>query len=56
MVTSGAGYAAQTFQGTEIQKRSYPNSFGGQFQNKGYELIAELEATGACTARSQSSP
>src|ERR1700751_66435 len=23
-------------------KRSYPNSYGGQWQNKGYELIAEL--------------
>ncbi|MGC2110210.1 MAG: TldD/PmbA family protein [Candidatus Korobacteraceae bacterium] len=42
VTTSGAGYAAHTFQGTEIQKRSYPNSFGGQFQNKGYELIEEL--------------
>ena len=31
------------FQGTEIQKRSYPNSFGGQFQNRGYELIEELK-------------
>ena len=40
---SGAGYAAYSFQGTEIQKRSYPNSFGGQFQNKGYELIEELK-------------
>ncbi len=28
--------------GNEIQKRSYPNFFGGQWQNKGYELIDEL--------------
>src|ERR1035438_4663902 len=41
-VTSGAGYAAYSFQGTEIQKRSYPNSYGGQFQARGYELIEEL--------------
>jgi TldD protein len=41
--TTGAGYAAYSFEGTEIQKRSYPNSFGGQFQNKGYELIGELK-------------
>src|SRR5258708_19174486 len=27
---TGAGFAAFSFQGTEIQKRSYPNSFGGQ--------------------------
>src|SRR5271165_231931 len=42
-VTTGAGYAAHSFAGTEIQKRSYPNSFGGQYQNKGYELIDELQ-------------
>src|SRR6202045_2895602 len=41
--TTGAGYAAYAFAGSEIQKRSYPNSFGGQWQNKGYELIAELK-------------
>src|SRR5271169_33405 len=41
-VTTGAGYAAHAFAGTEIQKRSYPNSYGGQHQNKGYELIEEL--------------
>jgi TldD protein len=41
--TTGAGYAAYSFEGTEIQKRSYPNSFGGQYQNKGYELIGELK-------------
>src|SRR5512146_278572 len=40
---TGAGYAAYAFAGTEIQKRSYPNSFGGQFQNKGFELIGELK-------------
>src|SRR5580765_131735 len=42
-VTTGAGYVAYAFAGTEIQKRSYPNSFGGQWQNKGYELIEELK-------------
>lgn len=40
---TGAGFTAYSFQGTEIQKRSYPNSFGGQYQNKGYELINELK-------------
>jgi TldD protein len=40
---TGAGYAAYSFAGSEIQKRSYPNSFGGQWQNKGYELIEELK-------------
>jgi len=41
--STGAGYAAYAFAGTEIMKRSYPNSFGGQWQNKGYELIGELK-------------
>ena len=40
--TSGAGFEALSFHEDEIQKRSYPNSFGGQHQLKGYELIQEL--------------
>jgi TldD protein len=40
---TGAGYAAYAFAGTELMKRSYPNSFGGQWQSKGYELIHELK-------------
>src|SRR5580658_5489922 len=40
--TTGAGYAAYAFAGSEIQKRSYPSSYGGQWQNKGYELVHEL--------------
>jgi len=42
-IQTGAGFAATAFEGNEIQKRSYPNSFGGQYQNKGYELIEELD-------------
>src|SRR5499427_1769338 len=42
-LSTGAGYAAYAFAGNEIQKRSYPNSFGGQYQSKGYELIEELK-------------
>jgi TldD protein len=41
--STGAGYAAYAFAANEIMKRSYPNSFGGQWQNKGYELIEELK-------------
>ena len=44
--TSGAGFSAYSFRGDEIQKRSYPNSFGGQHQLKGYELIDELDLPG----------
>jgi TldD protein len=40
---TGAGFAAYSFKGSEIQKRSFPNSFGGQYQNRGYELIEELK-------------
>src|SRR5437667_78464 len=39
---TGAGFAAFSYKENEIQKRSYPNSFGGQHQLKGYELIDEL--------------
>jgi TldD protein len=42
-ISTGAGYAAHSFAGSEIQKRSYPTSFGGQWQNKGYELVHELK-------------
>jgi len=40
---SGAGIVATSFAGTEIQKRSYPASFGGQHQLAGYELIESLD-------------
>ncbi len=39
---TGAGCVATAFSGNEIQKRSYPNSFGGQHMLKGYELVEEL--------------
>jgi TldD protein len=43
---SGIGYAALAYKDGEIQKRSYPNSFGGQHQLKGYELIDEWDLVG----------
>jgi len=43
---SGAGIVATSFAGSEIQKRSYPNSFGGQHMLRGYELIEELDLVG----------
>jgi TldD protein len=39
---SGAGYSALSYRGGEIQKRSFPTSFGGQHGLKGYELVEEL--------------
>jgi TldD protein len=43
---TGAGFVATSFAGTEIQKRSYPNSFGGQYQTRGFELVEELDLVG----------
>jgi TldD protein len=40
---SGAGIVATAFKGSEIQKRSFPNSFGGQHALQGYELIESLD-------------
>jgi TldD protein len=43
---TGAGFVATAFAGSEIQRRSYPNSFGGQYQTRGYELVGELDLLG----------
>ena len=40
---SGAGYSAYSFKDDEIQKRSYPTSFGGQYQQLGYEMVRDLD-------------
>jgi TldD protein len=42
-VVSGAGLTATSFAENEIQKRSYPNSFGGQHATAGYELVEGLQ-------------
>jgi TldD protein len=43
---TGTGFVATSFHENEIQRRSYPNSFGGQYQTKGYELVEELDLLG----------
>jgi len=43
---TGAGLVATAFANSEIQRRSYPNSFGGQHQLRGYELVEELNLPG----------
>jgi len=43
---SGAGIVATSFSDGEIQKRSYPNSFGGQHTLEGYELIESIDLVG----------
>ncbi len=43
VITScGAGIEAYAAKPGEIQKRSFPNSFGGDFANSGYEFIESL--------------
>jgi TldD protein len=42
-VISGCGVVATSYKGDEIQKRSYPNSFGGQHALQGYELVEEVD-------------
>jgi TldD protein len=46
---SGAGIVSTSFAGSEIQKRSYPNSFGGQHMLQGYELVESLDLVGHAT-------
>jgi TldD protein len=43
---TGAGFVATAFAGNEIQRRSYPNSFGGQHQLRGYEVVQEADLLG----------
>lgn len=42
IVECGAGISATSIDGGEIQVRSYPNSFRGNFATKGYEWIESL--------------
>jgi len=41
-LSSAAGYAAIAINQDDLQIRSYPSSFGGQYMTRGYELIQEL--------------
>ena len=38
----GAGISAKAIEGSEVQVRSYPNSFRGNFATQGYEWIEKL--------------
>ncbi|MFC1711493.1 TldD/PmbA family protein [Patescibacteria group bacterium] len=40
---TGAGIEATAVAGNEVQNRTYPNSFRGQFETKGYEAVEKLE-------------
>ncbi len=43
---TGCGIVATSFAANEIQKRSYPNSFGGQHALAGYELVESFDLVG----------
>jgi len=45
LLESGGGYYAVAFDGKEAQKRSYANSFGGDYGTQGYEFIEEMDFT-----------
>jgi len=42
LTRTGAGYSATAVENNEVQKRSYPMSFGGQYMGMGYELVKGL--------------
>lgn len=42
LIRSGAGYSATAVGNDEVQVRSYPNSFRGQYMSLGYELVRGL--------------
>ncbi|MCJ7508881.1 MAG: TldD/PmbA family protein [candidate division Zixibacteria bacterium] len=43
IVECGAGMTAMAADGKDVQKRSYPNSFGGDYAMRGYEFIESLK-------------
>lgn len=42
IIQSGAGLTATAVSDSDVQTRSFPSPFGGQFQSAGYELIPSL--------------
>src|SRR5204863_9427362 len=46
IVNSGAGLGAIAVGADDLQVRSYPNSFGGQYESAGYELVRRLDLPG----------
>lgn len=46
IIESGGGISATATDGQEIERRSYPNSMGGQAECRGYESILEMDLPG----------
>lgn len=47
IIWTGAGIETSASDGRDFQNRSYPNSHGGQFATRGYELVRELDLVGS---------
>ncbi len=43
LLRSGGGYSATAVKDGDVQKRSFPMSFGGQYLGMGYEIIRSLD-------------
>lgn len=43
ILLTGAGISATAVDGSEVQRRSYPGSFGGDFSTRGYEFVEEMK-------------
>jgi len=43
LVESGAGYQVTTKDGDEVQRRTYPNSFRGDWATRGWEHVEEMK-------------
>jgi len=46
ILESGAGYTATAAEEGNLQRRSYPNSHGGDFATRGWEFIEEMDLLG----------
>ncbi|MBN1262805.1 MAG: TldD/PmbA family protein [Candidatus Pacebacteria bacterium] len=46
ILETGAGISSLAADGHEVQNRSYPNSFRGLFQTRGWELVEEADLVG----------
>lgn len=43
IIQCGGGISANATDGEDVQKRSYPNSFGGDFHSEGFEFFESLD-------------
>lgn len=46
ILETGAGMSATAVDGADVERRSYPNSMGGQCGTRGWELVEELDMAG----------